>query len=42
MDDLNRYIEKRKKQSVEFTETFDTGTPFSRREIKLTRHLKKV
>ena len=25
MDDLNRYIEKRKKQSVEFAETFDTG-----------------
>lgn len=25
MDDLNRYIEKRKKKSVEFAEAFDAG-----------------
>jgi len=25
MDDLERYIEKRKKQSVEFAESFDAG-----------------
>lgn len=25
MDDLNRYIEKRKKKSVEFAEVFDAG-----------------
>ena len=25
MDDLERYIEKRKKQSIEFAESFDAG-----------------